>query len=98
MFHKVREVTPLPDYGLLVGFANGEKKKYNVKPLFDRWDVFKTLYSVKGLFEQVKVDVGGYGVSWNDDLDLSCDELYSNGATILRQDDTVRMRMSHEKD
>ena len=83
MFHKVREVTHLPDYGLLVGFANGEKKKYNVKPLFDRWDVFKTLYSVKGLFEQVKVDAGGYGVNWNDDIDLSCDELYSNGAAIV---------------
>lgn len=26
MFHEVREVTPLPDYGLLLVFANGEKR------------------------------------------------------------------------
>ena len=25
------------------------------------------------------VDVGGYGIVWNDDLDLSCDELWGNG-------------------
>lgn len=28
------------------------------------------------LFETVKVDVGGYGIIWNDELDISCDELY----------------------
>ena len=35
-----------------------------------------------GLFEQVKVDAGGYGISWNDEIDLSCDELYHNGKVI----------------
>ena len=25
-----------------------------------------------------KVDVGGYGISWNDEIDLSCDELWDN--------------------
>jgi hypothetical protein len=29
------------------------------------------------LFEQVKVDSGGFGISWNDDIDLSCNELYT---------------------
>jgi hypothetical protein len=39
---------------------------------------------VQGLFEQVKVDTGGFGISWNDDIDLSCDELFDHGmeATI----------------
>ncbi len=34
------------------------------------------------LFSGVGVDVGGYGIIWNDDLDLSCDELFANGETI----------------
>ena len=34
------------------------------------------------LFESVSVDVGGYGIIWNDDLDLSCDELWDNGKKI----------------
>jgi len=27
--------------------------------LFDKWETFKALSLVKGLFEQVKVDIGG---------------------------------------
>jgi hypothetical protein len=75
-------VKPLPEYELLLTFANGEIKQYNVKPLFDKWVPFKALSEITGLFEQVKVDAGGYGISWNDDIDLSCNELYENGATV----------------
>lgn len=82
MFHKVKEIKPLPDYVLSVDFMSGEKKRYDVKPLFDKWEPFKALKLTKGLFEQVTVDLGGYGISWNDDIDLSCGELYANGATI----------------
>lgn len=78
MFNKVRSINPLPNFVLAVDFENGEQKVYDIKPLLNKWDCFKTLITVKGLFEQVKVDIGGYGVSWNDDIDLSCDELYNN--------------------
>ena len=40
---------------------------------------FSKFKNIRGLFEQVKVDDGGYGVSWNDEIDLSCDELWENG-------------------
>lgn len=79
MFHRVKEVFPLSDYNLFVTFVTGERKKYDVSPLFEKYDEFKTLSQVKGLFEQVKVDVGGYGISWNDETDLSCDELWERG-------------------
>ena len=29
-----------------------------------------------------KVDVGGYGIIWNDDIDISCDELFENGKQV----------------
>lgn len=82
MFYRVKEVQPLPSYNVLVGFVTGERKRYNVAPLFEKWDVFKALSNVAGLFEQVKVDAGGYGISWNDDIDLSCNELWENGTPI----------------
>ena len=82
MFKKVQTVQPLPNYKLLVSFQNGERKQYQIQPLFDKWEPFKALVITNGLFEQVKVDVGGYGVSWNDEIDLSCDELYNNGVTV----------------
>ena len=78
MFHKVKSVFPLDDYKLLVQFCVGVTKVYDVKPLFEWKDVFKTLKE-NDLFYDVVVDVDGYGVSWNDNVDLSCDELWENG-------------------
>ncbi|MCL2270998.1 MAG: DUF2442 domain-containing protein [Treponema sp.] len=81
MFHKVKMVNPLSDYSLLVQFENEEKKQYNIKHLLNEQEAFKMLMYIPGLFEQVKVDAGGYGISWNDEIDLACDELYYNGTT-----------------
>ena len=82
MFHKVKAVNALPDYCLSVQFAEGITKIYDVKPLFEKWPQFKKLESIPDLFFDVRVDVGGYGIIWNDDLDLSCDELFENGETV----------------
>lgn len=82
MFHKVKEVTAISPYRLLVRFTTGEQKLYNVEPLFGKWEAFRTLADVKGLFEQVKVEAGGYAVAWNDEIDLSCNELWNNGENL----------------
>jgi hypothetical protein len=79
MFHKVKQVTPLSDYRLSVQFVNGALKEYDVKPLFDHWEAFRALAYIPGLFNLVKVEAGGYGISWNDYIDLACDELFENG-------------------
>ena len=85
MFYKVKSVKALPKLKLLVHFQNGEIKEYDITSLLNEWEQFKTLQTTAGLFEQVKVDDGGYGISWNDELDLSCNELYNNGITIQNQ-------------
>lgn len=86
MFHRIKDVQPLPGYNLLVSFVSGEQKIYCVKPLFNKWESFKALVFIPGLFEMVRVDTGGYGVSWNDEIDLSCNELYENGMEISISD------------
>ncbi len=79
MFHKVKEVNIMKYYILQITFQDGSEKYYDVSKLFQKWDIFQNLKTVVGLFEQVKVDKGGYGISWNDEIDLSCDELWENG-------------------
>ena len=79
MFHHVKKVIPMTDYVLLVQFTDDTEKRYDVKPLLNEIPAFKPLFYVQGLFEQVKVDTGGFGISWNDGIDLSCNELYDNG-------------------
>lgn len=83
MFYRIKKIKPLNNYKLLVTFINDEVKEYNVSIWFDKNQDFKVLSNTTGLFEQVKVDTGGYGISWNYELDLSCNELYFNGTSIL---------------
>ncbi len=82
MFHKVKNVFPLPDYKLSVQFCEGVTKIYDIKPLFDALPVFKEFLENPDLFYCVEADVGGYGIIWGDALDLSCDELWENGVQI----------------
>ena len=78
MFHKIKNVFPLPEHRLSVQFAEGCTKIYDINPLFEQIPAFNELKD-SHLFSYVCVDVGGYGIVWNDDLDLSCDELWENG-------------------
>ena len=82
MFHKVKSVTPENDLKLLVQFSEGTTKRYDVRPLLDKWPVFRARENTPELFQCVHVDAGGYGVSWNDDIDLACDELWENGKEV----------------
>lgn len=78
MFHKVKEVFAMRDMKLGVYFADGTTKIYDARRLVDRFPQFKALENGP-LFEDVQVDEGGYGVIWNDELDVSCDELWEHG-------------------
>lgn len=82
MFHKVKSVSPLPDYRLSVQFSEGVTKIYDVKPLLKSLKPFEAFLNKPELFYEVCVDIGGYGIVWNDDIDLSCDELYDNGVKV----------------
>lgn len=98
MFVKITSVATLPDYILLVGFATGEYKEFDLKPLIEKYAPFKSLKEVAGLYEQVKIDVGGYGLVWNDDLDIAADGLYEKGTACVppRDMSAFRQRLIEE--
>lgn len=81
MFHKIKNVTPLKDFKLSIQFAEGITKIYDMKKLIENNKIFANLKDIN-LFNSVEVDIGGYGVIWNDDIDISCDELFENSKKI----------------
>ena len=85
MFHKIKNVSALPEYKLSVQFSEGVTKIYDVKPLFEKIPLFAELKGNHAEFACVTVDIGGYGIVWNDDLDLSCDELWGLNESTLRK-------------
>jgi hypothetical protein len=77
---RIVSASPLERTQLLVRFANGVQKVYDCAPLL-RLTAFRTLGN-DVFFRQVRVDAGGYGVSWNDEVDLSEYELWTNGSEL----------------
>ena len=78
---KIANVVPLSNMQLLVFFENGVIKKFDVKPIIKDYPEFEAL-NEPALFQMVKVEPGGYGVSWNEDLDCSEGEIWKNGVEI----------------
>ena len=82
MLHIINCIAALPDFKLSIQFAEGVSKIYDMAPLVEKFPVFEELKYDVQLFNCVEVDVGGYGIIWNDYLDLSYDELWENGVTV----------------
>lgn len=82
MYHKIKSVSPLTEFKLSVQFSEGVTKLYDMNPLFEKIHAFDYLKEHPEEFFGVAVDTGGYGVVWNDELDLSCDELWEHGVKI----------------
>ena len=72
--------TTREDYTLWVTVSEKKTKLDGSNPLLQKspFDQLKD----KNLFFSVQVDVGGYGISWNDFIDLSEYELYVNSKEV----------------
>jgi len=81
---RIKSVTATGNWQLVTCFENGVEKTYDCGPLLARPKF--CLLKVPAFFLAVKVDAGGYGVSWNDSLDLSEYELWTNGMPAGNQE------------
>ena len=78
---KILSVQTLENKNLRVRFVNGVEKVYDCTPLLGI-EMFQLLKN-DAFFKSVRVDAGGYGVSWSDDADLSEYELWTNGVEVV---------------
>ncbi|NKB23856.1 MAG: DUF2442 domain-containing protein [Kiritimatiellae bacterium] len=78
-YPKVRSVKPFERKKLFVTFSSGTKKIYDCIPLLNE-EVFSSLKD-DAFFKNVHPDKHGYGIIWNDQIDLSETELWVNGIT-----------------
>ena len=86
MTHKIVSVKPMENFVLLVGFQNGIEKTYNMRTLYPVFPQFEVFENDVDLFNQVEVDMGGYGVSWNDDLDLDANDIWEDGIEVGKKE------------
>lgn len=76
-YPKIKSIEVLNNYLLRIIFITGDIRIYDCKPLLKK-DAFKSLQN-KNYFKTVKMDTGGYGISWDDEIDLAESELWING-------------------
>ncbi len=77
---KIKAVQAVGEMRLLVMFDNGVERIYDCGSLFSR-PQFQLLAN-PAFFNAVRVDPGGYGISWSDEIDLSEYELWTHGKVI----------------
>jgi hypothetical protein len=80
MYPKVKSVKVVKDTKLEIIFEGDIKRIYDCYRIMQK-EPFNCLKD-KALFKNVRVDSGGYGISWNDDIDLSESELWIHGKNI----------------
>ena len=80
---KIEDIVPLQNYELLVFFRNGIVKKCRIEEFFNKNKTLKTFLSLrKEMFQFVRIQPGGYGICWEENMSISDTELYDNGITI----------------
>lgn len=79
---KVKAVYPYEDLNIIVVFENNVVKKYDTKQLFSQFDWYRELEN-PDIFNLVQVEAGGYGVSWNENIDISEDEIWENSEPFV---------------
>lgn len=83
-YPRIRSVKPRCGKTLLVTFENGDLKVYDCTPLL-QMEAFRPLRD-EAVFRCAHADSHGYGVIWNDDIDLAESEIWINGRTPEQDD------------
>ena len=79
MVYLVKAVIAEADYMLLVDFADGQRKRFDMKPIIARGGVFERLKDAE-FFKKAHVDRDT--VAWDDVIDIAPESLYERGVAI----------------
>jgi hypothetical protein len=84
---KIQYIKAIEHYRLLAIFESGEVKLFSLLPKLNKapYDELKNI----DFFEKVRLEIGGRGVSWNDDIDLSENEIWQNGILLTTLNEIV---------
>ena len=77
---KVISAKVIGDRTLLIEFSDREFKQYDISNLLDK-PMFAPLKN-PSFFKNFRIEAGGYGLVWNEDIDISEYELWKNGVSL----------------
>ena len=93
MFMNATKVRFLEDVTLELTFQDGKVIRYNMARLFPKYPHLEELRRNRKLFLSGHLDVGGYGVIWNDELDIDATSVYECGEVVGHEDTTINQQI-----
>ena len=79
-YPKIVRAEAIGDRTIRVEFTSQDIKDYDISSLIEK-PMFSPLQK-PAFFKNFKVEPGGYGLVWNDDIDISEYELWIKGKTV----------------
>jgi hypothetical protein len=83
-YPKIRTAKAIDDFTLVVEFTNQELKRYDIRQLFNV-PMFSPLRQPE-FFKNFEIAEGGYGLVWNEEVDISEYELWENGIALASEE------------
>ena len=93
MFMNALKVRFLEDVTLELVFQDGKIIRYDMARLFSKYPQLEELRRNRKLFLSGHLDVGGYGVIWNDELDIDATSVYECGEVVGHEDTTINQQI-----
>ena len=82
MIPRIKSISPMADFKLLVDFDEGRRVIYDVADDIRSIEAFKELQILHGLFNNARLDSSRTCVVWNERVDLPSDTIYEYGVSV----------------
>lgn len=82
MHYMALKVEFLEDVTLQMLFQDGKVIRYDMSKMFSKYPQLEELRKNRALFESGHLDLTGFAVVWNDDLDFDATSIYDDGEVV----------------
>ena len=88
-----KKVRFLQDVTIEVTFQDGKIITYDMSRLFKKYPQLEELRRDRQLFESGHLDPGGFGIVWNDELDIEAWGIYQDGEVVGQEEPTINQKL-----
>ena len=93
MHYIATKVRFLQDVTVEVTYQDGKVVQYDMSQMFKKYPQLEELRINRKLFESGHLDVGGYGIVWNDELDFDATSIYEDGVVVGEVETTINQQI-----
>ena len=93
MHYIATNVKFLKDVTVEVTYQDGKVVQYDMSQMFKKYPQLEELRINRKLFESGHLDVGGYGIVWNDELDFDATSIYEDGVVVGEVETTINQQI-----